>query len=49
MINKIRVVCAVLLILSMLGLSIFNLIDGDWKTFILGLLYSTANVIIFII
>ena len=47
--NKIKLLFAVLLIASMLGLSIINLTSGDWKTFILGILYSIANVIIFIV
>ena len=47
--NKIRLLCAVLLITSMLGLSVINLMDGDWKTFVLGILYAVANVIIFIV
>jgi len=47
--NKIRLFCAVLLIASMLGLSIINLMAGDWKTFVLGILYAIANVIIFIV
>ncbi len=47
--SKIKLFLAVLLIVSMLGLSVVNLTSGDWKTFILGILYSVANVIIFII
>jgi len=47
--SKIRLLCAVLLILSMMGLSVINLTNGDWKSFCLGILYSIANVIIFIV
>lgn len=47
--SKIKLVFAVLLIASMLGLSVINLTSGDWKSFCLGILYSIANVIIFII
>lgn len=47
--SKIKLFCAVLLIASMLGLSVINLTSGDWKSFCLGILYSIANVIIFII
>jgi len=47
--SKIKVFCAILLIVSMLGLSVINLTDGDWKSFCLGILYSIANVIIFIV
>ena len=47
--GKIKLFCAVLLIASMLGLSLINLMSGDWKTFVLGILYAIANVIIFIV
>ena len=47
--SKIKILFAVLLIISMLGLSLINLTSGDWKSFCLGILYSVANVIIFII
>ena len=47
--NKLRLICAIFLILSMLGLSVINLTHGDWKSFVLGLLYTIANIIIFII
>ena len=47
--GKIKLFLATLLIVSMLGLSIINLTSGDWKSFCLGILYSIANVIIFII
>ena len=47
--SKIKLFLAALLIISMLGLSVINLTNGDWKSFCLGILYSIANVIIFII
>lgn len=47
--SKIKILLAVLLIASMLGLSVINLASGDWKSFCLGILYSVANVIIFIV
>jgi len=47
--SKIKILFAVLLIVSMLGLSVINLTSGDWKSFCLGILYSIANVIIFIV
>jgi len=47
--NRIKLLFAALLIVSMLGLSVINLTSGDWKSFCLGILYSIANVIIFII
>lgn len=47
--NKLRFTLAAMLIVSMLGLSVFNLAEGNWKAFVLGLLYSAANVIIFIV
>ena len=46
--NRIKLICAIGLILSMIGLSIINLVNGDWKTFTLGVLYSIANLIIFV-
>ena len=47
--GKVKLFLAALLIVSMLGLSVINLTNGDWKSFCLGILYSIANVIIFII
>lgn len=47
--SKLKLLLATLLIVSMLGLSIINLTNGDWKSFCLGILYSIANIIIFII
>jgi len=47
--GRIKLFLAALLIVSMLGLSVINLTNGDWKSFCLGILYSVANVIIFII
>ena len=47
--NKIKLFLAVTLMISMLGLSVINLTNGDWKSFCLGILYSIANVVIFII
>lgn len=47
--NKIKLMCAVMLILSMAGLAVISIINGDWKTFSLGVLYAIANVIIFIV
>ena len=44
-----RLGMAIMLLVSMLSLASLNLIQGDWKSFILGILYSAANVIIFII
>lgn len=47
--NKIKLICAILLIVSMLGLSAFHIVDGNWKPFVLGLLYAAANIIIFVV
>lgn len=47
--GRIKLFLAVSLIVSMLGLSVINLMSGDWKTFTLGVLYSVANVVIFIV
>jgi hypothetical protein len=49
MLNKIKLICAVTLILSMVGLAAISITEGNWRTFALGVLYSIANVIIFII
>ena len=49
MLSKIKFICAVTLILSMIGLSVISITEGNWRTFILGVLYSIANVIIFIV
>jgi hypothetical protein len=49
MLEKFRFICQLLLILSMLGLSAVNVVDWSFKPFILGILYSIANVIIFIL
>jgi len=44
----IRMVFAVMLIIALLGIGICDLINGDYKTFILGCLFAVANVIIFL-
>ncbi len=49
MMNKIKLICAVTLILSMTGLAVISITEGNWRTFVLGVLYSIANVVIFII
>ena len=38
-----------MLIVSMLGLGICSLVEHQYKTFALGVLYSVANVIIFVL
>lgn len=47
--KRIKIVCAILLIISMLVLSGFKLHEGYWEDAAVGVLYSIANVIIFII
>jgi len=49
MLAKFKLVCAVMLIFSMLGLGVISKISGDWKAFVLGILYAVANVVIFIL
>ena len=49
MLSKFRFICAALLIVSMIGLTIVNVIDWNFKPFILGVLYAVANVVIFIL
>ena len=44
-----RLAMAGMLMVSMLSLASLNLADGDWKSFVLGILYTAANVVIFII
>ena len=38
---------SILLILSLLGLAACNLRDGDYKTFVIGLLFAVCNCVIF--
>ena len=47
--KQFRLVMAVMLLISMLSLATLNLMNGDWKSFVLGVLYSVANVVIFIV
>ena len=47
--KQFRLVMALILIVSMLSLSGLNLSQGDWKSFVLGVLYTLANIIIFIV
>jgi CHASE2 domain-containing sensor protein len=49
MFAKTKLICSILLIISMLGLSIIAFKEGNWRPFVLGLLYATANIIIFIV
>lgn len=42
-----RLIFSILLILSLLGLSACNYRDGDYKTFIVGLLFAVCNGVIF--
>jgi hypothetical protein len=44
-----RLIMALMLIVSMMSLASLNLVGGDWKSFVLGCLYTTANIIIFIV
>ena len=47
--NKLRLIFAGGLIVSMSGLAIISIVEHQYKTFALGVLYSIANVIIFIL
>lgn len=47
--GRIKLACQIMLIVSMLGLGIFSLIEHQYKTFALGVLYSIANTIIFLL
>jgi len=49
MLAKFKLGCQVLLIASLVGLSVANAIDWNVKPFALGVLYSIANVVIFIL
>ncbi len=44
-----RMLFAVVLIVSLLGISICDLTSGDYKTFVIGLLFAVANVFIFVV
>ncbi len=44
-----RLMMAGMLLVSMMSLASLNLVHGDWKSFVLGCLYTAANVIIFIV
>jgi len=44
-----RIAFAVLLIVSLLGIGICDLIGKDYKTFALGMLFAIANVLIFLV
>ena len=48
-IANIKVACQIMLITSMVGLGIINLIGHQLKEFGLGFLYAIANTIIFIL
>jgi len=47
--NRIKMIGAILLISSMLVLSFMKYQEGDWEDAAVGVLYSIANVIIFIV
>jgi heme/copper-type cytochrome/quinol oxidase subunit 3 len=38
---------SILLILSLLGLAVCNYRDGDYKTFVIGLMFAVCNGVIF--
>lgn len=44
-----RLIMAGMLMVSMMSLASLNLLSGDWKSFVLGCLYTAANVVIFIV
>lgn len=44
-----RTAFAVLLIVSLLGIGLCDLRSGDYKTFVLGLLFAAANILIFLV
>lgn len=46
---KLKFICAAMLITSMIGLGVISKMSGDWKAFVLGILYAVANVVIFIL
>ena len=49
MIGKLKIVFGIGLIITMLGLGIISLIEHQYKPFALGILYSIANIIIFLL
>lgn len=46
---KMRLIFAVLLVVSLLGIALCDLAARSWKTFVLGLLFAIANVLIFLV
>lgn len=44
-----RNIFAVLLIVSLVGLGTCDLLNKEYKTFVLGMLFATANIIIFLV
>lgn len=49
MLEKFKFVCAALLILSLIGMTVYNTINWDWKQFTLGLLFASINVVVFLL
>jgi hypothetical protein len=49
MIKTARIIFAILLIISLLGIGICDFCNKDYKTFVLGVLFSAANIVIFLL
>lgn len=47
--KQIRLIFAVLLVASLLGIALCDWLGKDYKTFALGLLFATANILIFLV
>ena len=48
MVGIIRFIFVVLLIISLFGIGLCDLVAQEWKTFLLGMLFALANIIIFV-
>lgn len=47
--KQIRLIFAVLLVVSLLGIALCDWLGRDYKTFVLGLLFAAANILIFLV
>lgn len=47
--SSVRMAMVALLIVSLAGIGICDLLARDWKTAALGLLFATANILIFVV
>ena len=48
-IKAFRLVLAIILVTSQLGICVFDLINRDWKTGVIAFLFGVANILIFFV